>query len=209
MNDQPDDAVITSIEKLEELYDQVNVNSLRKETTELTSAYKKWLEHSHFFALASIGPDGLDCSPRGDMAGQAIRIIDNKTIHIPDRRGNNRLDTLRNIVADPRVALLFFIKGVNETLRINGRAKISTDTCFIEEFEYQGTYPKSVIIIEVDAVYFQCARALKRSDLWDQEAVSDNSNVPTAGQMTKSAYQEFDAEFYDAELNDRQAKTLY
>lgn len=201
--------IIRSIHELENLYGEINANSLRKETSVLTPEYKRWISHSEFFALASVGESGLDCSPRGDKCENLIRIVDDKTILIPDRRGNNRLDTLRNIVSDPRVALLFFVKGVNETVRVNGRAKISVDDQLVKSFEYKNTRPKSVIIVEIDAVYFQCARALKRSNLWTSEDVSKNLIVPTAGQMTKSAYMEFDADAYDAELQDRQAKTLY
>ena len=209
MSDQLDDDIITSIKQLEKHYGGINANSLRKETSFLTSEYKRWIEHSEFFAFASVGADGLDCSPRGDTNESLIRIIDDNTLYIPDRRGNNRLDTLRNIVSDPRVALLFFVKGVNETVRINGRAQISIDEDLIRSFEFNGTFPKSVIVVKIDAVYFQCARALKRSRLWDGQSYFDVSDVPTAGQMTKSAYMEFDADTYDEELQERQAKTLY
>lgn len=197
---------IRSIEELEEIYGGVNTNALKKETLRLTAEYRKWVEKSQFFAIASQGPEGMDCSPRGDASGQLIKILDDRTIAIPDRRGNNRLDTLRNIISDNHVALLFFISGVSETMRINGKAVISTDPDLIADFSINNTKPKSVIIVKINAVYFQCARALVRSELWN---IKGSIDVPTAGQMTKSATPEFDADTYDAELKDRVLKTLY
>ena len=197
---------IRSIEELEEIYGGVNVSALKKETLQLTTQYRQWIEKSQFFSIASHGPEGMDCSPRGDASGQLFKILDDRTIAIPDRRGNNRLDTLRNIIFDSHVALLFFITGVNETMRINGKATISTDPELIADFSINNTKPKAVIIVKIDAVYFQCARALARAKLWTEKTPID---VPTAGQMIKSATPEFDAETYDAELKDRQVKTLY
>ena len=200
---------ITTIEALEALYGGVNPNSLAKETPHLTPEYRRWIEEAPFFALASSGPGGLDCSPRGDAAGQLFRILDDRHIAIPDRRGNNRLDTLRNILHDPRVALLFLIPGIEETLRINGRATVTTESELIQSFRVGATTPLSVILVEVDAVYFQCARALKRSKLWDPTTFRTLGDVPTAGQMTRGAKPDFDAETYDAMLPARQQSSLY
>jgi len=200
---------VTTLEQLEALYGDVNPNSLAKETDHLTSAYKAWVEQSPFFALASCGPGGLDCSPRGDAAGQLIRILDDRTLLIPDRRGNNRLDTLKNIVGDPHIALMFMIPGITETLRINGRGYITTDPKCLALFSVNGKLPVTAITVEIDAVYFQCARALVRAGLWQQETWAQDENVPTAGQMTKAASAEFDAIAYDAELRERQKMTLY
>lgn len=198
---------ITSIEQLEALYGATNPMSLRKETAYLTPAYRAWIERAPYFSIASIGEGGLDCSPRGDEVGSLFTVLDDRTIAFPDRRGNNRLDTLRNIVSDPRVALLFLIPGVTETVRINGRAGITTDPDLIALFDHGGKRPATVVRVTIDAVYFQCARALKRSALW---SVPDaRPDVPTAGQMTKAAAPDFDARAYDADLADRQAKTLY
>ncbi|MDF2369143.1 MSMEG_1061 family FMN-dependent PPOX-type flavoprotein, partial [Sneathiella sp.] len=169
----------------------------------------QWIERAPFFALASCGPDGLDCSPRGDLHGQLFRILDDRHIAIPDRRGNNRIDTLRNIVADPRVALLFLIPGIEECLRINGRALITTEPELVQSFKVDVTVPRSVLRMEIDAVYFQCARALKRAKLWDPTANVTKGDVPSAGQMTKAAKPGFDAETYDAGLPARQQSTLY
>jgi uncharacterized protein len=199
---------IQSLAALDALYGPANPISLLKETAHLTSAYRQWLEAAPFFALATSGPNGLDCSPRGDKSG-ALLILDEKTLAIPDRRGNNRLDSLRNIVMDPRVGLLFLIPGVNETLRINGRAVLSTNKDLISQFVVNGQSPKSVIVIAIDAVYFQCARALARSKLWDASTHVDAARVPTAGQMTKAVSSEFDAATYDATLSERQATTMY
>src|SRR5262249_10523276 len=151
--------------------------SLLKEVQRLTPEYRRWIEAAPFLALATIGPAGLDCSPRGDPAGELLHILDSKTLVIPDRRGNNRLDTLRNIVADPRVALLFLIPGADETLRVNGRAVISTDPALITRFTRNGKPPATVLIVTIESVYFQCARALKRAQLWTSTEDRDLSRV--------------------------------
>ena len=200
---------ITSISALEALYGPVNPNSLAKETKSLTPEYRQWLEKAPFFALTSVGAGGLDCSPRGDAEGQLFRILDDKTLAIPDRRGNNRLDTLRNIIVDPRVALLFLIPGIEETLRINGRVTLTTETAVINSFTVGGKAPLSVLVVTIEAVYFQCARALKRTKLWDPDALIARNAVPTAGEMTRGAKPGFDADTYDAELPARQQSSLY
>jgi uncharacterized protein len=199
---------ITTIAELEALYGATNPNSLRKEVPHLTPAYRRWIAASPFFAVATCGPGGLDCSPRGDPAG-FVRIIDDKTIAFADRRGNNRLDTLRNLVLDSRIALLFFVPGINETLRINGRAIVTAEPALRASFAHQGKEPATVVVITVDAVYYQCARALARSELWNPERVVGKSRVPTAGEMAKSADATFDADTYDRELPGRQAATMY
>lgn len=200
---------VRDIAALRALYGPVNPNSIAKETPDVTSTYRQWLEKSNFFAIASIGPEGLDCSPRGDAPGGAFEIVDAHTLLIPDRRGNNRIDTLANIVRDPRVALLFFIPGVPETLRINGRAEVTTEPELLSRFAVAGKPPKTVIRVRVDDVYFQCARALTRARLWDPDARLAPGAAPSAGEMTKAALPAFDAEAYDAELRARQARTLY
>ena len=166
------------------------------------------IEASPFFALATVGQDGLDCTPRGDN-GQAVHILDATTIAIPDRRGNNRLDTLRNLVEDPRCALLFLIPGVNECIRINGTAEITTDPKLISDLTHEGKAPVTVIKVTIGELYFQCARAIIRSGIWKPEIQVERKSLPSAGEMTKSAYLEFDAKTYDAALPARQAKTLY
>jgi len=200
---------IETLDALSVLYGQVNPNSLAKETPHLTLEYQKWIEEAPFFALASIGPGGLDCTPRGDAKGQGFHVLDKKTIVIPDRRGNNRIDTLKNLIADPRVALLFLVPGINETLRINGNAHITVNAKILEPFKVQNKLPVSAIVVNIETVYFQCARALKRAQLWDDSTQITRDDVPTAGQMSKAAQPEFDADAYDGELQARQARTLY
>jgi uncharacterized protein len=199
---------ITSIAALEALYGEINPISLRKEVPHLTPPYRQMVAAAPFCALATTGPDGLDCSPRGDGPG-FVHVIDDKTVALPDRRGNNRLDTLRNIITDPKIALLFLIPGLNETLRINGRAALSTAPDLLARFAVADTLPKSVIVVTIDSVYFQCGRALLRSNLWDPATRLDRSTVPRAGQMTKAADASFDATAYDAGLAERQKATLY
>jgi uncharacterized protein len=172
---------ITSIEQLEALYAEgVYPPAKSKEVERITAAYRKLIEASPFFALATSGPDGLDCSPRGDPKG-FVRVVDDTTVIVPDRRGNNRIDSLRNLIADPRVALLFLIPGVSETLRIMGRATISTDPALCESFTMQGKAPRSVLVVKVDKVFFQCAKAIVRSKLWDPNTQVERSSLPTPG----------------------------
>ncbi|OYQ32839.1 pyridoxamine 5'-phosphate oxidase [Niveispirillum lacus] len=200
---------ISDVAMLEALYGPPGAPSLAKVTGQLTPAYRSWLSAAPFFALATAGPNGLDVSPRGD-AGAAVAILDDRTLLIPDRRGNNRIDSLRNIIGDPRVACLFMIPGVNECLRINGRAAISTAADLCTRFTVAGQVPRSVIWVEIDEVYFQCARALIRSDLWAMGAKGRPQGIPTAGQMTAEASQGAEGgPAYDAALSERQRRTLW
>src|SRR5438132_12512773 len=158
---------VTTMAELEALYPTpVLPNSLVKEIDHVNAHYRAFIEAAPFFALATSGPEGLDCSPRGDPAG-FVRVLDEKTLVIPDRRGNNRIDSLRNIVRDPRVALLFLIPGSGSTLRINGNAKVSTDADLLASFAVEDKPPRSVVVMTVHEIYFQCARAIVRSDLWN------------------------------------------
>jgi uncharacterized protein len=199
---------ITSIAQLETLYGEINPISLRKELPHLTPEYRRMVEAAPFCSVATSGPGGLDCSPRGDGPG-FVHVLDNQTVALPDRRGNNRLDTLRNIVVDPKIALLFMIPGINETLRINGHAVLSTAPDLLARFAVDDKLPKTVIVITIGSVYFQCARALIRSRLWEPDSRVARSTLPSAGQMTKAADGAFDAEAYDAGLPERQRSTLY
>jgi PPOX class probable FMN-dependent enzyme len=172
--------MITSVEALERIYGEPYGPSIAKETDRITAHYRAFIEAAPFFALASAGSGGLDCSPRGDAPG-FVRVADEKTLLIPDRRGNNRIDTLRNILEDPRVALLFLIPGCGETIRVNGRAKISTDPALIQSFLVDGKVPRSVIIVAVDRIYYQCAKAIVRSKLWDASRHIDRRSLPSSG----------------------------
>jgi PPOX class probable FMN-dependent enzyme len=173
---------ITSIEQLESIYGTPRETSVRKEVTRLNSGYRELLAASPFFALATTGKEGLDCSPRGDE-GSAVRVVDDSTLMIPDRKGNNRMDSLRNIIIDPRVALLFLVPGHDVSLRINGTATISTDEVLLDSFDVRGALPRSVLIVSIEAVYFQCARALMRSRLWDPDSHVAPETIPTCGAL--------------------------
>jgi uncharacterized protein len=201
---------ITSLAALEALYDQSPAEaSILKEKDRVVPVYRALIEASPFAALATRGPEGLDCSPRGDGPG-FIRVRDDRTLLLPDRRGNNRIDSLRNIVRDPQVALLFLIPGLGETLRVNGRAAISVEPALLESFSVDGKAPKSVLVIAVEAVYFQCARAIVRSDLWNPHKHVARSALPSAGQILAALSRSgFDGEAYDRALPERQRATLY
>ena len=175
-------SVISNLEELSALYGQPLEPAIVKEVDRVTPHYRRFIEAAPFAALATSGPDGLDCTPRGDVAG-FVRVHDAKTLMLPDRRGNNRIDSLRNIVRDPRVALLFLIPGSGNTLRVNGRAHVATDAALLESFAIDGKAPRSVIVIAVEAVYFQCARAIVRSDLWNPAKHVDPKSLPSAGQI--------------------------
>jgi PPOX class probable FMN-dependent enzyme len=175
--------VISTMAELEALYTEpVYPPAKVKETDRITNAYRALIEASPFFALATNGPDGLDCSPRGDPKG-FVRVLDDKTIVVPDRRGNNRIDSLRNLIHDPRVALLFLIPGVSETLRIMGRATICTEPELCASFTMQGKAPRSVLVIAVEKVFFQCAKAIVRSKLWDPATQVERATLPTSGKI--------------------------
>ena len=201
-------ARIDSFAALEALYGEPDERSLIKEVDRLTPPYRAFVEASPFFTLATVGPGGLDCSPRGDAPG-FVRVVDDRTLVLPDRRGNNRIDSLRNIVADPRVGLLFLIPGVGETLRINGRAELDADPALAESFAMDGKRPRLCIRIAIETVYFQCSRALVRASLWDPAARVDRASVPTAGAMLKACRESFDADAYDSALPERVKASLY
>ena len=177
---QTGDHRVTTLEALEALYDKPYGPAIVKEIDRINPHYRKFIETAPFFALATSGPDGLDCSPRGDAPG-FVRVADEKTLLIPDRRGSNRIDSLRNIVSDPRVALLFLIPGVGETIRVIGRASISTDPALTETFIVNGKAPRSVIVVAVERVFFQCTKAIVRSKLWDPARHVDRKSLPSAG----------------------------
>ena len=201
--------LITTIADLESLYGEVNKGSLLKETDRIVPEYRALIEASPFLALATRGPEGLDCSPRGDGPG-FVRVEDEKTLLLPDRRGNNRIDSLKNIVRDPAVALLFLIPGIGETLRVNGRAAISVEPSLLESFSVDGKAPRSVIAITVEAVFFQCARAILRSELWNPQKHVARGSLPSAGRILAAlSDNEVGGDAYDKELPERQRMSLY
>ncbi|KZL37409.1 pyridoxamine 5'-phosphate oxidase [Pseudomonas syringae pv. syringae] len=209
MNNPDNSAFVTTIQALEAIYGPIAPPSLLKEVDHIHEVYRPFIEQAPFAVLASAGPDGLDASPRGDQTG-LVHIEDSKTLYLPDRRGNNRIDTLRNIVNDPRVALLFLIPGVGETLRVNGTAQISVEPELLSRFAVKGQMPRSVLRISVTSVYFQCSRATIRSGLWDPAKHIERSALPTAGQILKAvSAEQIDGEAYDKALPGRIADTLY
>lgn len=208
---------LTTLAQLEALYGVPARRSVIKETNRITPEYRAMIEASPFVVLASAGPEGLDCSPRGDVAPVLV-VADETTLLLPDRPGNNRIDTLRNIVRDPRVALLCLIPGVGETIRVNGRAEISVAPELLARCAAHGKPPLSVVIIRVESVYFQCARAVVRAGLWDAGRHVARTSLPSTGEILAAVSQDtdtkqdgdpFDAAAYDAELPGRIERTLY
>lgn len=200
---------VTSIEELEQLYGTPVDTSLIKVTREITPLQRQYVEASPFVLLATIGPEGVDCSPRGDPAG-FVRIVDSRTLQLPDRRGNNRLDSLRNIVRDPRVALLFLVPGVGVTFRVIGRAELRTDAELRQSFAVEGKLPTTVIEVAVEQAYTQCPKALIRSDLWNPGRYRSASELPTVGQINEQITNgAFDGASYDATYPQRIEQTIY
>lgn len=201
---------ITSIEQLEALYLPAPAPaSTVKVAHAMTPEYRRLIEASPFAALATIGPEGIDCSPRGDKPG-FVRIADDKTLMMPDRRGNNRIDSLRNIVRDPRCAFLFLIPGSGTTMRVNGRAHLSTDPALLESFAVDEKAPRCVIVMEVDELYFQCARAIIRSELWNPEKHVDPATLPTPGHILATMTEnQVGGEAYDQAWPERARQTMW
>jgi uncharacterized protein len=201
--------MITTIEALEAIYGPANPRSITKEIPFLSEDYRSFVEAAPFIVVATAGPEGLDCSPKGDHPG-FVRVLDEKTLAVPDRPGNNRIDNLRNIIRDPRISLLFIVPGVGETLRVNGTARITNDPDLLGQFVVGGKLPKTVILVTIESVYFHCAKAFVRSALWDPASQIERSRLPSAGAMlqrlTKGG---IDAEAYDRELPVRTQATLY
>ena len=191
--------IIQTIEQLQQIYTDVSEASVAKVTRSLTPEYRRMIEASPFMALATVGPEGLDC----------VRVQDTTTLLLPDWRGNNRIDSLLNIVRDPRVALMFLIPGSSTAMRVNGRAVISVEPGLLESFEMDGRHPRSVAVITIGEVYFQCARAIMRAGLWDPERFVEVSSLPTPGQLLKAAKAGFDQESYDREWAGRAAATMW
>jgi len=200
---------ITDVETLAKLYGSPSGAAVEKEIDYLHPHYQRLIAASPFFVLATGGPDGMDASPRGDAPGFVV-VEDEKTLLIPDRRGNNRVDSLRNIIANPRVALLFLIPGIGETLRVNGHAEISTDPVLLERFRVAGKMPRSVIVVRVDTVFFQCARAVFRANLWDPARHIERGSLPSLGTIVSDVSRgRIDGKEYDKGLYDRLKGNLY
>jgi PPOX class probable FMN-dependent enzyme len=198
---------IRTLAQLESLYGPASEASIRKEVGFVHPLYRALIEASPFAVLATAGPAGLDASPRGDPPG-FVAVADESTLLLPDRRGNNRIDSLRNILTDPRVALLFLVPGSGETLRVSGTAAISTEPGLLERFAMNGKLPQCVVVIKVETVFFQCARAIQRARLWQADA--PQRPVPTAGAILEALSDAaIDGSKYDQALPARQRATLY
>lgn len=183
--------------------------SITKEVDHLTELHRAYVAAAPFVVVATSGPGGLDCSPRGDPAG-FVRVVDERTLLLPDRRGNNRLDTLRNLVVDPRIGLLFLVPGVGVTLRVNGTAQLSTDPALRESFAVGDKLPTTVIVVTTTSVYTQCPKALIRSRLWDATQHRDPAELPTVGQIMEAITNgAFDGKAHDDAYPERVRQTIY
>jgi hypothetical protein len=201
-------ARIDSIEALEALYGAPKPAALRKVADRITDDYARLIAASPFLALGTVGPEGLDVSPRGDRLGELARIADDKTLILPDRRGNDRIDSLRNVVRDPRVALMFLIPGCDTIVRVNGRAHVEADAALLASFAVDGKTPRSALVVAVDEVYFQCARAVMRAALWSGAPMPDG--LPTAGQILAGLTAgEVGGAIYDQSWPQRAAETMW
>lgn len=198
---------IEDITELEALYGTPGEAALVKVAGTLTPTYRKWIMSSKFCVLSTIGPEGTDASPRGDD-GPVVQELDAGHLALPDWRGNQRLDSLRNIVRDPRVSLMFFVPGSLNVVRVNGTAKLTTDDALLARFERAGKRPQTVTVIQIAEIYSQCARAIMRAGLWTSSDQSEG--LPTVGDMLKEMTSgAFDGESYDKEWPERAAKSLW
>jgi PPOX class probable FMN-dependent enzyme len=201
--------MLTTVAELEAIYGPPFERSITKEIAFLNADYRAFVEAAPLVILASVAAEGLDCSPKGDRPG-FVRVMDERTLAIPDRPGNNRIDNLRNIVRDPRVSLLFMIPGVEETLRVNGRAAISDDADLLALFAVGGKLPRTVILVTIESVYFHCSKALVRSSLWDPTKFLERSRLPSAGAMLQRLTAgALDGAAYDRDAPERTKATLY
>ena len=200
------DGVITDIAALEALYGTPGEASLIKVADHLTPLYAQWVMASRFCVVSTVGPEGTDGSPRGDD-GPVVQMLNPKTLLMPDWRGNNRMDTLRNIVEDGRISLMFLVPGSNNVIRINGTAVVSTAQDLIGRFAQDGRHPRSVVVITVAEVYSQCARALMRARLWTSG--DESAGLPSVGELLKEQKDSFDDQSYDAEWATRAKATMW
>ncbi|MBV7408384.1 pyridoxamine 5'-phosphate oxidase family protein [Maritimibacter sp. DP1N21-5] len=200
---------IEDIASLEAIYDTAKPSdaAIRKVTAHLTPAYRRWIEASRFCVVSTAGPEGTDTSPRGND-GPVVRIVDPVTLVLPDWRGNKRLDTLRNIVRDGRISVMFFVPGSGNVVRVNGQAMVTDDAALCASFEQQGKHPQTCTVISVTEVYAQCARAIMRAGLWS--GADESAGLPTMGEMLRDATKgEVDGEGYDLDWAARAKDTMW
>jgi PPOX class probable FMN-dependent enzyme len=209
MTDKDHSYRITDISVLEALYGAPPQPALLKEVDYIHPVYGQFIEASPFVVISTSGEGGLDSSPRGDRAG-FVTVEDEKTLLIPDRPGNNRFDSLRNILENPRVALFFLIPGIGETLRINGSASLSVDPNLVSRFVVNGKPPRLVIVVKVETVFFQCSKAVVRADLWNPERHIQRTALPSTGTMLAEISKgRVNAGDYDRALPERIRTMLY
>jgi PPOX class probable FMN-dependent enzyme len=200
------DHVIKDVAELEAIYGTPGKASLIKVAPQMTPLYRKWIMASRFCVISTVGPDGTDGSPRGDD-GPVVQELDPKTLLLPDWRGNNRMDTLRNIVADGRISLMFIVPGSNNVTRVNGTADVSVDPTYLARFDHGGRLPRCVVVITIAEVYSQCARALMRAGTWS--AGDESAELPTVGELLAEQEAGFDGVEYDASWGARAKKTMW
>ena len=203
------DHLITSLEQLRTLYGETSKASIVKEIDHINGGYRKLIEAAPFAVVATSGPEGLDCSPKGDAPG-FVRVLDDRTLALPDRPGNNRIDGFTNVLRDPRISLLLLIPGVGETLRVNGRASITVDPELMQSFAVSGKLPRCVLVVHVERIYFHCSKAIVRSRLWDDAARIDRKSLPSTGTLIAELSQgALGGDAYDRELPARIKSMLY
>src|SRR6266576_7224408 len=204
-----ENTTVTAVEQLATLYARPSERVLRKEIDHVDAAGRAFIAASPFLVLATGSSQGLDCSPKGDKPGFVQVEDDGRTLLIPDRRGNNRIDSLNNVVEDPRVALIFLVPGANETYRVNGRARVSVDPVLKRRFAVDGKEPTTVIMVAVDQAFQHCPKALVRSNLWKAGKGSRPEGVPTLGDFAAARNPGIDSGGFDADYTKRIAKELY
>lgn len=201
--------LVTSLEQLEALYGKPSGPAVAKEIDHISAGYRALIEAAPFVAIATCGPEGLDCSPKGDPAG-FVRILDERTLAIPDRPGNNRIDGFRNLMRDPRIALMFLIPGVGETLRVVGRGAISIDPELMQSFAINGKLPRSVLVVHIESIFFHCAKAIERAKLWDEATKIDRRSLPSTGTIIAELSQgRLGGEDYDRAAPEKIRTMLY
>ena len=200
---------VASIDGLRALYAQPNERVAKKPLDHVNEVGRAFIAASPFLVLATGGPQGLDCSPKGDQPGFVQVAEDGRTLFIPDRRGNNRIDGLKNLIEDPRIALIFFVPGVNETYRVNGRAQISQDADLKRRFAVNGKEPATVMVVTVEETFQHCAKALVRSDLWKAGSRGRPQGVPTIGDFVAARNPGTDSAAFNETYNERIPRELY
>lgn len=202
-----DPHLISDIEQLEVLYGTPAPTALLKVAPQITPAYRAWIAQARFCVLATVGPDGADCSPRGDD-GPVVQELEPRRLLLPDWHGNNRVDSLRNIVRDGRAALMFMVPGSGNVVRVNGRALVTVAPDLLARCARDSRTPRAVVVLDVAEVYFQCARALMRSRLWSD--MTQPEGLPSAGDfLQEQSDGSVDGATYDAAWSNRARQSLW